>query len=635
MKYRHFLTLPIGICLLSCAYFNTFYNAEQYFKKAEKIRLEKAGETIPISAIDFYSKVIEKSRLVLEEYPDTRYRKNALLLIGKAHFHRQEYRLAEATFQQFTDEFGETYLFEKGYWQAMVKWKQGKSQAALEALTSNLEEPLSKDQKAEVHLSIAEILLELNEDKLALENLLKGAELTSDADQRGQIYYRISVLAFDKKDYELALSANKNVIRYSLSKKRIEEANLQIVRIHRLLGNWDVVMSEIKSILVDDRFTRIHGNLELELVRLYQMQGKNDMAKNRLESIIKDYARSGNSAEAYYMLGEIAMNEDWDLDEAEKQFSQVTSEYQKSQYTPTANLRVKQIKSYKDSQTSIATLLENFVNTQTDSLNSDSSAANEVNAADLSPNYESLANHYYNMGELVAFHFNRPAEAIPHFMKIIDSLPTTGQYAKALFTAAYLAAQQDDTTKAITLRDTLLDKFPRSEFADYMRVRYGMDNLDGSSNQLFRQGELGWQSDPEGALEIFKQILNDDKSSNVAARSAMFLAVMYDNHFALADSAIYYYDWLQNHKPESEQAQATINRYEELQQMISMINQVDTMGVQDSSAEIFAEPEVIVEVDNQVDTMNIIATGTEIIVKPEESVDVDNKETVEDTTIEN
>ena len=265
--------MTIGIYLLSCAYFNTFYNAEQYFKRAEKIRLEKAGETIPVSAVDSYSKVIEKSRLVLEEYPDTRYRKNALLLIGKAHFYRQEYRLAESTFQQFADEFGETHPFEKVYWQAMVKWKQGKSQAALETLTSNLVESLRNDKKAKVHLSISEILLELNEDKSALENLLNGAELTSDADQRGQIYYRISVLAFDKKDYELALSANKNVIRYSLSKKRIEEANLQIVRIHRLLGNWDVVMSEIKSILIDDRFTRIHGNLELELVRLYQMQG--------------------------------------------------------------------------------------------------------------------------------------------------------------------------------------------------------------------------------------------------------------------------------------------------------------------------------------------------------------------------
>ena len=609
MKYRHFVAFPLGFCLLSCAYFNTFYNAEQYFKKAEKIRLEKADETIPVSAIDSYSKVIDKSKLVLEKYPDTRYRKDALLLIGKAHFYRQEYRLAEATFQQFADEFGEAYPFERGYWQSMVKWKQGKSQAALEALATNLDESLSKDQKAEMHLSISEIQLELNEDKLALENLLKGAEFTSDADQRGQIYYRISILAFDKKDYELALSANKNVIRYSLSKKRIEEANLQIVRIHRLLGNWDVVMSEIKSILVDDRFTRIHGNLELELVRLYQMQGKNDMAKNRLESIVKDYPRSGNSAEAYYMLGEIAMNEDWDLDDAEKQFSQVTREYRKSQYTPTANLRVKQIKSYKDSQISIATLLETFVNTQTDSINNDSSAVNEVQTAELSPNYESLANHYYNMGELVAFHFNRPTEAIPYFMNIIDSLPTTGQYAKALFTAAYLAAQQDDTTMAITLRDKLLNKYPRSEFAEYMRARYGMDNLDGSSNQLFRQGELEWQSDPDGALEIFKQILHQDESSDVAARSAMFLAVMYDRHFAQADSAIYYYDWLQSHKPESEQALATINRYEELQQMISMINQVDTKDVPDN--------------------------GAEIISVPEEPVEVDNQEAVEDTTIEN
>ena len=571
--------------------------------------MEKAGESIPVSAIDAYSKVIDKSRRVLEEYPDTRYRKNALLLIGKAHFYRQEYRLAEATFQQFADEFGETYPFERGYWQAMVKWRQGKSQAALNALTSILDEPLSDDQKAQVHLSIAEIQLELNEDKLALENLLKGAELTRDADQRGQIYYRISVLAFDKQDYEMALSANKNVIRYALSKKRIEEANLQIVRIHRLLGDWDVVMSEIKSILVDARFTRIHGNLELELVRLYQMQGKDDMAKNRLESIIKDYARSENSAEAYYMLGEIAINEDWDLDEAEKQFSQVTREYRKSQYTPTANLRVKQIKSYKDSQTSITTLLETFVNTETDSVKSDSSAANEVQTADLSPNYESLANHYYNMGELEAFHFNRPTEAIIHFMEIIDSLPTTGQYVKSLFTAAYLAAQQGDTTMAIALRDTLLDKFPRSEFADYMRKRYGMEDLDGSSNQLFRQGELGWQTDPGGSLDIFKKILHQDEDSDVAARSAMFLAVMYDRHFAQADSAIYYYDWLQSHRPESDQALATINRYEELQKTISILNQVDTMDVKDS--------------------------GTEIIAETEEIVEMDNQEAVEDTTIEN
>ena len=42
-------------------YFNTFYNAEQYFNKAEKIRLQNRGDKLPKTAFDQYSKVIELS----------------------------------------------------------------------------------------------------------------------------------------------------------------------------------------------------------------------------------------------------------------------------------------------------------------------------------------------------------------------------------------------------------------------------------------------------------------------------------------------------------------------------------------------------------------------------------------------
>ena len=44
------------LLLSSCAYFNTFYNAKQYFEEAEKIRIEKDGSDIPITAIEKYSK---------------------------------------------------------------------------------------------------------------------------------------------------------------------------------------------------------------------------------------------------------------------------------------------------------------------------------------------------------------------------------------------------------------------------------------------------------------------------------------------------------------------------------------------------------------------------------------------------
>jgi len=57
----------------SCVYFNTFYNARQYFEEAEKLRLEKVGETVPPSAIDAYGKVIEKSQVVLDKFPDSKY----------------------------------------------------------------------------------------------------------------------------------------------------------------------------------------------------------------------------------------------------------------------------------------------------------------------------------------------------------------------------------------------------------------------------------------------------------------------------------------------------------------------------------------------------------------------------------
>ena len=566
------------ICTFSCAYFNTFYNAEQYFKKAEKIRLEKAGESIPVSAIDDYSKVIEKSKRVIDEFPESNYRKDAILLIGKSHFYRQEFRLAEATFQQFDDEFGSEFPFESSFWKAMVKWRQGKSQAALEDLNEIIDLQLISDQKSIVYLSIAEIQLELNSDSAALDNLLKGAELTTDTEQRGQIYYRIALLAFNKEDYDLALQANKNLIRYTTSKKRIEEAKLQIVRIHRLLGNWDIVMSEIKTILIDDRFDRIHGSLELELVQLYQMKGDHTLAKNRLESIIAEYPRTETSAEAYYMLGEIAINENWDLDDAEKQYSQVTREFRKSQYTPTANLRVKQIKSYNDSKSSITELSKEILTeVNNDTTNSDSIFIVKSNNVDSQVNYESLANHYYNLAELEAFHFNRPSDAIINFLMIVDSLPRTSQYSKSLFTSSYIAHQQDDTTLAILLRDSLLSQFPRSEYAEFLRMRYDMPDIDGSSNQLFRKGEIEWQNKPIDALGIFRTILQQDRESDVSARSAMYLAVKYDRFFSIADSALFYYNWLQKYKPESEQALATANRYHELKNTVSILKEVDSL----------------------------------------------------------
>ena len=59
IKSRSFngpLLFLVSIVWLSCAYFNTYYNAEKYFNDADKLRLEKEGKSIPLSALDKYGK---------------------------------------------------------------------------------------------------------------------------------------------------------------------------------------------------------------------------------------------------------------------------------------------------------------------------------------------------------------------------------------------------------------------------------------------------------------------------------------------------------------------------------------------------------------------------------------------------
>ena len=73
--------LIMALCIISCAnfkaYFNTFYNAEVYFEKAEKSRLENRGDALPKIAKGDYEKVIEKTQITLKNFPEFDRRKSA------------------------------------------------------------------------------------------------------------------------------------------------------------------------------------------------------------------------------------------------------------------------------------------------------------------------------------------------------------------------------------------------------------------------------------------------------------------------------------------------------------------------------------------------------------------------------
>ena len=101
---KHNILLPLilfSIVSFSCVYFNTFYNAETSFKKAMKIIEESPildTDDLPSQSKKLLGEAIENSQLVLKEFPESKYVDDAVFIIAKASFLRDEVAVAEKHF---------------------------------------------------------------------------------------------------------------------------------------------------------------------------------------------------------------------------------------------------------------------------------------------------------------------------------------------------------------------------------------------------------------------------------------------------------------------------------------------------------------------------------------------------------
>jgi len=538
------------LCLLvfSCAnfkaYFNTFYNANSYFDKAEKIRLENRGDILSKVAIDNYNKVIEKSKIVINDFPDSKLRKDALLLIAQSQFHIEEFNNAEATLLLLSNEFGSLVAFEVAFWSSMIKWKEGKIQPAINELTDLFNKDLSSNNKAKIYLSIAEIYFDQNMKSLSMDNLVKAAELIKEPNEKGQIYYRIADISFNENDFTRALEAYKLVIKNSQSKKQIQEGHLKSVQIYRLQGNLELATKSIKNMLLDDNYSSIHSDLELELAKLYFQQKLLAEAKNRLESIVQEYKNTTASAEAYYLLGQYAISNDWDLDAAFKHFEMVPKENNQSLFIGPAKMRLKEINAYNDNQLKFIdwmVRIEKVDSTQENQLTKDEEIT--------------LSKVLYSMAELEAFHFDRKESGMKYLDRIIELPFNTLLLPKALYAKSFILEEEGNDSLAFVLKKKIISDYSKTDYAlAIMNEDSTYNNLDFNSDKNLVLAEKKWLNDPILALDQYKEIIGLDTLSESSAKAAYFLAYQYDYKFVKADSALKYYKWIVKYHENSEQS---------------------------------------------------------------------------------
>ena len=558
------IPITVSLLLFSCAYFNTFYNAEKYFKEADRIRLEKSGKAIPLRAIDNYGKTIQKCRVVLSEFPDSKLVNDAILLMAKAQYYRSEYDEAITNLKIIYSQGSSQQVAEAKYWSAVCKWKKGKTQTAIDELQEIIK--LSEDDniKAQCHLSLADIAFDLDRDENFLFHLEAGAKIIKDRAEKGIVYNKLADIAFNNENYSVAEGAYKEVIKNSLTKEKIENAHVHLLKISRILGDHRSAERKIKSMLVDEKFKNIKGELELELVQLYLAQKDTDNAMVRLESIIKDYQRTKTSAEAYYLMGQINLSGIWKPDLAKEKFSQVKKEYNRSEYGPIAESKVKAIDAYNESLIS----LKIYDSIKSDTLLTDTTSSDSINnkVDKIVKSYEELL---YHIGDLEAFSFERLDTGIVFFKRILENDSTSKFYPKALFTLSLIYSEIGDTSGSRKFKNMLQSMFPGSDYTSYLFKEDGIINENRPIDLLFLKAENLWSSNPSLAMNEFKKVIQTDSLSEVSASAAYFLGYQYDYTYAMADSALKYYQWLNLTHPMSEQNNLAKSRVKVLKQLVS------------------------------------------------------------------
>ena len=524
------------LCLLlflkGCAYFNTFYNAEEHFETAERIRIENLGNQMPSRAIQEYGRAIEKSEKVLREYSDSRYVKDARLLKGKSHYFRREYDSAVSIFNQLIQEEG--FNYEAKYWLALCKWRDLKPKPAINDLEDLISKVESDEFKSRIFLSLGEIYLSIDNSELAFDNFDKGANLSKNRLLREQVYFQIAEISFKKTDFDKALESYQKVLSNTVSITRIQDSNLKMVQIYRLRGELEKSASKIQELIIDEDFSSIKSDLDLELTKIEFDRGKIDFAIQNYDRIGKDYPNTQTAIESYYLLSEIYLRSP-NVDFEKVQFFMNESMRQNT------NSPIKQIIDKR--RNDVDTLIKLDV---------------KLKELEKSERAENL----FFSGQILAFNLAKYDESKLYFEEIINEHQSSNYFQQSLF-ALYTINIKIDNDEYVNYRERILSNYPNSDFSKYI-INLENIEMEHLPSKTLSDAEKLKDIDLLKSIELYKKVMSIDRSSDSSKIASYFLGMHYDYEVSLIDSAKYYYEYIVENFPSSSQAQNAAKRLEVL-----------------------------------------------------------------------
>ncbi|MBI4418376.1 MAG: tetratricopeptide repeat protein [Ignavibacteriales bacterium] len=549
------------------AYFNSYYNASRIFTNAErevldnekKVRQREGLVDRPIEpppgAKGMFSSVIDKCSNILTFQPMSALVDDAVFLIGKSYFYQGEFLKAERKFTELLSlDLSRSFALEASLWRLKNLSRLRRDDEVLAGGAEMVRQAVEwgeEDIAAEVWILIGISHLRSGQPLKAIDAHEEAINLSSDETVRGEAQYRIGDAAFEAGEFSRASEAYLKVGRHTDAPALLLPAGLRAIETLRRGGLYGEGLNACRTFLDDYRFQDYRKNIELERARILLAMGKTDEAVDSFVSLDTTHARTEIGAKAAFELGRIH--------ELRGDYKSAQSAYTRASAHPVPGIynqareragafdryfRLLQTRAVRD------TLLLSMESGRIDSTFGPG-ARDSLVLLNASNAYE-IAEVFYNdlAVQDSARRWYERALADPR-----DSVLTP----RILYLLAELSPRAADS-----LYNRILDRYPRSPYAQLAAMRLGMEpevETADPAATVYQGVEQNIESgDYSSAVSGLQSILNEYPSSSYAPKSLFALGWLYEHRLGLPDSALSCYNGVMERYGNSHYAQAVRNR---------------------------------------------------------------------------
>ncbi|UCG91675.1 MAG: tetratricopeptide repeat protein [candidate division WOR-3 bacterium] len=409
-------TVFLIILVARCAYFNTFYNTQNYYRQAKKT---VTHDTLRVDS-ELFEKTIEKATAVIVKFPHCRWVDDALLMMGASYYYKGDYSRALEKLNFLCLNYPESNFYDDAcYYRGLVHYKQNRGSAAIISLREAAE---SGEYRKKAMIALCYVyrkernysaLTEIAQ-KLLGESLGRG--------EKREVLHLLGEAQFDQQLYEGALETYTQALSITRTREEERALKLRIAAIYLEMKRYE----ECESFLTgesDAEFRTLLADLNAEL-------GNVDKAKEiYLDVAHKSYADF--SAQAYYKLAELYESDD-SLEAAIAYYDSSISKSATNEYSLSAKKKSNVLKRIKS----------------------------------LTEETENIDRAQFLLAEIYFVDLNEPMQALEEYEKVYQDFPASEWAPKALYAQFWITKhylQQDSL--AWSLAQDLFTKYPNTEYA--------------------------------------------------------------------------------------------------------------------------------------------------------------------------